>query len=224
MEQLKMYWLYNGGTEAAVELPKNLSFSNYRGEEDVAPWLEICRNGLIQDTAGTEIFERAILKQDGVRPERDLFFLDDCGEHIGTFTAYRIPGTDMGDFHMVSIRTDQRGKRFSRYLCERAIRKFIDDGCRSAVLTTDDWRLGAIKSYLSAGWLPVEYDTGMEERWRNVLRELKIDSVRMLTDDGKEYKIIDAAKEKPHCDAMVLECVDLVEEFLREYGKIGSDD
>ncbi len=27
-------------------------------------------------------------------------------------------------------------------------------------------------------------------------------------------------EKKPHCDAMVLECVDLVEEMLRKYGKL----
>lgn len=62
MEQLKMLWVDNGDP-AAAGFPDSLSFSNYRGEEDIADWLEICRNGLIKDAAGTEAFDRSILKR-----------------------------------------------------------------------------------------------------------------------------------------------------------------
>ena len=185
MKQLKMYWL---GKEPAsyAALPEGFSFSNFREEKEIEDWLLICRNGLISDEKGREVFFRTIVETAGIVPERDLFFLDDRGEHIGTFTAYRLPGTETGDFHMVSIRSDYRGRSLSRFLSERAIRKFVEDGCRTAVLTTDDWRLGAIKSYLAAGWLPVIYDTGMTERWESVLNTLKLSNVQAVSDDGKE--------------------------------------
>ena len=77
-----------------------------------------------------------------------------------------------------------------KYLNFITLKHLFAKGVNYIVLTTDEWRKGAVKSYLSGGFLPVEYDTGMEERWAAVLEEYGIDSVQMLNEDATPYKII----------------------------------
>ena len=59
------------------------------------------------------------------------------------------------------------------------------------LLTTDEWRKGAVKSYLSAGFLPGEYAQGMQDRWEAVLEEYGIDSVQMLYEDTTPFRVIE---------------------------------
>jgi len=57
-------------------------------------------------------------------------------------------------------------------------------------LTTDDWRIPAIVGYLKAGFHPVLYDEGMEERWRAVCDKLDIHGIEMLDEKGQGTGII----------------------------------
>ena len=50
--------------------------------------------------------------------------------------------------------------------------------------------MAAVKSYLSAGFLPVEYAEGMVDRWEKVLATYHIDHIQMLNEDGTPYKVI----------------------------------
>jgi hypothetical protein len=58
-------------------------------------------------------------------------------------------------------------------------------GVPYTVLTTDDHRLAAIKTYLDAGFLPVLYndpDSDMRARWDKVLTDLHYGPVEYLSD------------------------------------------
>ena len=57
-------------------------------------------------------------------------------------------------------------------------------------LTTGEGRPAAVKAYLTAGFLPVEYDEGMVERWEKVLKTYNIDKIQMLNEDGTPFKVI----------------------------------
>ena len=189
MAQLKMYWF--PGTPIVDEpLPEGYSFSNYRSEADKKDWCEICRNGLIGDDDDTTAFDNAIYSREDINPYEDVFFLDYNGEHIGTVTAYLIRSENKGDMHMVAIRNDFRGRKLSKYLCILTCKKLEATGCKFIELTTDEWRKGAVKGYLNAGFIPVEYDEGMEERWSLVLEDYGIDSVKMVNEDGSFYKTV----------------------------------
>lgn len=192
MAQLKMYWFPGTGIKE-YELPEGYSFSNYKDEKDIDAWVEICRNGLVGDgEAGYENYKSAILGRPDIVPERDMFFLDYNGEHIGTITAYVHSEDNTGDVHMVSIRTDYRGKGLAKYLNMKALQHLSQFDITHAHLTTDEWRKGAIKGYLNAGFLPVEYDEGMEERWLAVFEDMKIDGkYQMVNDDCTPYKMLE---------------------------------
>ena len=191
MQQLKMYWL-PGTPIQADPLPEGYSFSNYHTESDKEAWAACCRNGLISDDkSAEEAFNDAIGSWTDICPEEDVFFLDYQGEHIGTVTAFVREDTGAGDVHMVGIRTDFRGKGLGKYLNQKAVQTLAERGVPYTLLTTDEWRKSAVKSYLSAGFLPVEYAEGMQDRWEAVLEEYGIDSVQMLYEDGKPFRVIE---------------------------------
>ena len=142
------------------------------------------------DDADEAAFDDRITDDENINLYEDVFFLDHNGEHIGTVTAFMIKERNVGDMHMVGIRTDYRGKGLAKYLNFITLKHLFAKGVKYIVLTTDEWRKGAVKSYLSGGFLPVEYDEGMEERWAAVLEDYGIDSVQMLNEDATPYKII----------------------------------
>lgn len=190
MSQLKMYW-FPGTPIKEYELPEGYSISTYKNIKDRDAWVEICRNGLVGDgEEGYNGFAGAIASMVDIDPERDVFFLDHNGEHVATVTAFVYSEHNTGDVHMVSVRTDYRGKGLSKYLTMIALKHLSQYDIKFVQLTTDEWRKAAVTGYLNAGFRPVEYDIGMEERWADVLEERNIDSVEMYYEDGSFYKNI----------------------------------
>ena len=94
---------------------------------------------------------------------------------------------------MVACHTDARGNKLGEALLARAMAKLKEEmpgENRITRLTTDDWRLPAIKGYIRAGFLPVLYDDDMEERWRRILGELGFSGIPMVTEDGCDTGIL----------------------------------
>lgn len=105
-------------------------------------------------------------------------------------TAFSDPNTRLGDMHMVGIRPDFRGKGLGKYLNQITLCHLRERDITAVFLTTDEWRVAAVKSYLRAGFLPVQYDVGMQERWEAMLETLGIDHVQMLNEDGTPFRTI----------------------------------
>ena len=182
-----MYRMY--GTPYTEEpIPEGYSISNYKDEADKLAWCECCKNGLVGDDADEKAFDKDILSRN-LDPHEDVFFLDYGGEHIGTVTAF-VNDDGIGDMHMVAVRSDFRGKGLAKYLNYITFRHMDEKGVPYTFLTTDEWRKGAVKSYLNGGFLPVNYAEDMEKRWSDVLEEYGIDSVQMLNEDATPYKTI----------------------------------
>ena len=91
--------------------------------------------------------------------------------------------------HMVGIRKDFRGRGLAKYLSYIAL-KSLEPLHVTVSLTTGEARVAAVKSYLSAGFLPVEYAEGMVDRWEKVLAAYGIDRIQMLNEDGTPFKVI----------------------------------
>ena len=192
MAQLIMYWL-KGTPVKEYELPEGYSISNYSCEADKAAWVECCKNGLVSDDEKPEFFDECVGGRDDVVYETDVFFLDHNGEHVGTVTAIRHPEGNHGEVHMVGIKTEYRGKGLGKYLNSVAVKKLSEQGVDFIELTTDEWRKGAVKSYLTAGFIPVEYDEDMKARWEWMLCELGVDSVDMVYEDCSFCRRVEAA-------------------------------
>ncbi|MBQ8186993.1 MAG: GNAT family N-acetyltransferase [Clostridia bacterium] len=160
------------------------------GEEEI--WLEICRHGLVAPDC-TDAWDWAIIARENLVPERDLFFA--CREDdipMATTIGYVRPN-GIGDIHMVACHTDARGNRLGESLLGHAMAKLkaeMPGENRITRLTTDDWRLPAIKGYIRAGFLPVLHDDDMQGRWTKVLAELGFSGIEMVTEDGESTGVI----------------------------------
>ena len=195
MAQLKMYWL-KGTPVQELSLPGGYSFSHYKSPSDKTAWVECCKNGLVADDADEGAFDNRILGKEDCSPETDVFFLDFGGEHIGTATAVFHPERRCGELHMVGIRSDFRGRGLVKYLNAAAVKKLAAQGVDYIFLTTDEWRASAVKSYFAAGFVPVEHDEGMKERWEFMLSELKIDGADMVNEDASFCRRLSPSADK----------------------------
>lgn len=189
MEQLKMYRL-SGTPVEPIKLPEGYTISNYSKPSDRTDWCNCCKNGLLEDDADEKMYVELIEKVAGIDPYRDVFFLDYAGAHVATITAYMMDA-QIGYLHMASVLPAHRGKGLSKALVRLALMHLEPRNPRFIELTTDDWRETAIRSYLHEGFLPVEYDIGMQDRWEAMLEKLNIDDeITMLYDDATVYRKI----------------------------------
>lgn len=185
-----MYWL-PGTPITQYELPEDYTVSSYKTEADIAAWCECCNNGqLIAENEGEAAFKREIADRSDIDLYRDVFFLDYKNEHIGTVTAFVHSDDNTGDMHMVAIKEEFRGRGLAKYLTMLTLNHLSECGVKYIHLTTDDFRESAVKSYLSGGFLPVEYELGMQDRWEIMLEKCGIESAQMLYEDASVYKTI----------------------------------
>ncbi len=197
MAQLKMYYLPTTPLKWA-ELPEGYSYSHFDPETDLHKWCDCLRNGnLIGDRTDEQMYFDEIINFKVINPAEDILFLDYMGEHIGTATAFVYPDNNMGDMHQVGIREDFRGRGLAKYLSQIVIRTLLERKVKFIALTTGEGRPAAVRSYLSAGFQPVEYDYRMESRWRAFMRTHGIERLDMLYDDGSPYKTIYKDEEPP---------------------------
>lgn len=190
MAQLKMYRLWNTPVKE-LTLPEGYSFAHFVPGRDEHAWCECLRGGHLIDTrTDEEAYRDEIINFKDIVPETDIWFIDYNGEHIGTATGFIFAETNIGDMHQVGIKEGFKGRGLAKYLSYIVLSDLKKRGARFVSLTTSESRVPAVKSYLSAGFLPVEYDEGMEERWKGVISSFGIDSIQMLNEDGEPYKII----------------------------------
>ncbi len=196
MELLKMYRCLKDDIKPYA-LPEGYSLSLYSGQDDAGAWCACLRGGeLIDETDNEKAFAHEILGIKAIVPDKDIIFLDHAGEHIGTVTAFSM-GNGFGDLHMVGIREDFRGKGLSKYLVNAALIKLKNEGIAFACLTTGERRPNALRCYISEGFLPVEYDYLMADRWRAVIGNLGIESIDMLYENGDYFKTLHAGEKEP---------------------------
>ncbi|MFV0401738.1 MAG: GNAT family N-acetyltransferase [Oscillospiraceae bacterium] len=118
-----------------------------------------------------EELDEVILNHFGVRPE-GVFLAWMDGEIVGTTTGYFNPNGS-GTIHMVSALEKAKGRGLGKILCQHAMTYLVENGCREIVLTTDDPRLPAIRTYLRLDFQPVVKDEAMEQRWKAVFEKLE---------------------------------------------------
>jgi len=179
MRQLKMYWQRQPIAE--FSLPSGYRVERYRLPEDREQWLDIVYDG--RADRDPTAFDRTITQYPDVVAERDVFFIAVESEYVATITAVYHPLEKMGYVHMVFAKEKVRGQGIGNFMNSLALRRLCEYDCAWVYLTTDDYRKPAIKSYLRAGFLPVDYDDDMPGRWQAIIDELQIPQVDMLHDD-----------------------------------------
>ena len=179
MKQLKMIRYKGEYTKRA--LPEGYSFSFFvESKEDIAAWCDICRAAnMVKSENNEESFDKIIRSVKGIEPEKDLFcVVDDKGRRVATSTLIHNKEKNTGYLHMVAAVPDVRNKGIGHAMLSFAIAMAEERGIEYCILTTDDYRLPAIKNYLVGGFLPVIYD-GLDEemrtRWSEVAKNLGIE-------------------------------------------------
>ena len=170
MEQLKM-----ARDDSMVEefsFPEGFYMRSYiKGDE--LGWCRCMIDGSLGvEEIKEEIFAKKMLKDKSVNPDNIFFLISPENEIAGSVTYQYTDDKTIGFIHMVGIESRYLGRKLALPMHLYVIKKILDDGVKQIFLTTDDWRLPAIKVYLNAGFAPVLYQPDMEERWNQVMAKL----------------------------------------------------
>ena len=153
---------------APLTLPENITIHTER-EDSVENWTKIIVDSFKSDGFN---YEKTIRESLGYRPE-GVFFAALNGEDAATATAVEKdihPG--YGWIHMVGALSSARGHKLGYYVVLAALHDIRSRGMNMAGLTTDDWRIPAIKTYLALGFEPWCEHESHPERWEKIMAEL----------------------------------------------------
>ena len=190
MSSLKMYNFHPQAK--GLTLPEGFTVTKFTSEDQIAEWVDICCDGenpLVARETGYEKFIQELTKLDGPDPYRDTYFIEKDGEKIATFTVVpNMWSTGMGYIHMVACKAAYRGQGIGKFIADTSLQKLMDMGKEKIFLLTGDARKAALRTYIKAGFLPVNYidDEGkdMVDRWQKIVNDLKLESLELLDNDG----------------------------------------
>lgn len=156
----------NLGSLPDIDMPEGYDLRTYQ-PGDEASWAEIMNTGVGEWTADTCL--EKLTGQPRFIPD-GLFFATFEGKPVGSACAWRKSAEEWesGYLHMVCVLPEHRGKQIGHALNLAALRWFRDRGFKEVWLSTDDWRIPAIKSYLRLGFEPFYPDDSHRERWQAV--------------------------------------------------------
>lgn len=156
-------------------------------ENEGAAWVQICQAAGLIGSSGPDFdqcWEKMMGSDPGVKSENVFFVCDPSGTPVATATARLIPQEErshyppsanaLGYLHYVAATPQCRGTGAGSAATAAVLKRLEALGLGDCVLTTDDFRLPAIKIYLRMGWLPVLHDTDMRARWERVLGQLGV--------------------------------------------------
>lgn len=180
MEQLIMNWtLAPNRASYPVKLPEGFTFRKFLdNDEDIEAWLDIVQYGLTEGRGNRDTFRILMLEHANYDPDGVFFILKE-GKPCATMSVFCDTETLDGYLHMVCAAPSARGYGIGTALARLAVNELIARGMKTARLTTDDFRLPAIRTYLNAGFVPqLSGSEDFPERWDNVLKKLQESSAR----------------------------------------------
>jgi mycothiol synthase len=186
MEQLKMIRFFDKADNArspAYRIPEGF-FIREATEKDGADWCKCCLNGELNvNECSFDIFKQRMLDDSTVSINNIFMICDNNGNVAGTATARRPTENhyeNIGILHMVAVADEYKGKGLAGPVCEAAVNRVRSMGYKGCYLSTDDFRLPAIKTYLKLSFIPIITDDEMRVRWEKVLKQLNIKSVKAV--------------------------------------------
>ncbi len=150
------------------KLPADISLHTHRKGDD-AVW-----EALIEQCFGEHYgFEQNVSSCNGYAPTH-VFYLERGGEYIAVSAAVEQPDfPNEGWLHFVGVAPFARGMGLAAHTVLASLYCFYARGFKSVVLSTDDFRIPAIKTYLALGFEPIILDESHPERWRKVMDTIK---------------------------------------------------
>lgn len=167
--QLEMVWPEQRLQDVPpVELPYGFGLRTFQPADEAAYYGLLARANL----------ERFPLDWWVLHMLPDGFFLveeEGSGKLVATCLAAHHP-TDRhpfgGQLGWLAADQDYTGRGLGYAVSAAVTRRLVTAGYRRIYLTTDDFRLAAIKIYLKMGWVPLLYQEDMADRWKAVCNKL----------------------------------------------------
>ena len=172
MDQLIMRW-NNGGTLPDMPDFGEFSLRSFDGSDtDIEKWLDVVQYGLTEKREDAGFFASCMLSHKNLEFDK-IFMVEHEGDAAATLTVICDYDKKEGYIHMVGCKPQYRGRGLGRALCVLSVRTLIISGMKTAYLTTDDFRIPAIKSYLRAGFFPDLSTEDFAIRWEKIFSDKK---------------------------------------------------
>lgn len=155
-------------------IPEGYAVRTYRPGDEPA-WCRIME-GHVGENWTLEKCRDRLTQTDRFKPE-NLFFITHEGRPIASTCAWTSDkvGPETGVVHMVAALPEHRGHGLGHLLNALVLHRLKELGHQNAYLLTDDWRLAAIKTYIVAGFRPLNTHESHPERWDKIFEQLGID-------------------------------------------------
>lgn len=171
-QQLQMVWPSRLlASPPAIDLAEGYSLRTYRPGDEASFYR-------VMDRAGFEDWNDEILRPwlAKILPAGWFFVEHQLSDQIvATAMTTHNPSTLHpfgGELSWVAADPAHRGNGLGTAVCSAVVARFLAAGYRNIYLKTDDWRLPALKIYLTLGFLPLLYTPEMEQRWQIVCQQL----------------------------------------------------
>ena len=132
----------------------------------------------LMDLAGFKDWDDEVLRPwfTMILPDGWYFIVDRASDElVATAMAHHRPD-DLhpfaGSLGWLAGHPDHAGKGLGMAVSAAVVRRLLQAGYRNIYLFTEDWRLAALKIYLTLGWVPLLYMPDMEGRWHTVCDKL----------------------------------------------------
>lgn len=151
---------------------------------DEAHWCAIME-GNIGSGWSVDRCRSSLLDDDRFSPHNLVFIVTDQGLPVATACAWCRQGdSSEGQLHMVAAVASHRGKGLGGVINTAVLHRLAELGFRSAHLLTDDFRIPAIRSYLTSGFRPHYTHASHGPRWESVLQSIGLSTDELS--DGPE--------------------------------------
>lgn len=177
---------------APAEYPEaygDFSFRRFNGsDEDKQAWVDICKGSIIGENNDITAYDRCMTNEVGYDGNY-VFLVEEDGKPVAT-TSILLWENKVARVHMVAAKPECRGRGVGRLLADIANAAAYESGCEKSTLSTDTFRIPAVKSYLRGGFIPVIIDDEAEERWIKWLTENGYADIPAVDNDYNFLKIL----------------------------------
>lgn len=132
---------------------------------EAACWSHSCIGQFGVESESPEFFER---KMGYSIPYDRIFYACIDDKPVGTATALINDEGNRPFLHYIAVNPEHRGHKLGEALISAVLKKHLEDNLTGCFLTTDDFRVPAIKTYIKLGYLPVLWSDDARERWEKL--------------------------------------------------------
>lgn len=173
MSQLRMAFIADGTLPEIPEIPQGYTLRTYKPEDlDSYCRLRIAA-GFSEWNATAFANYASCLIPNGLMvveaPDGELAASASAEINTKTLWPYN------GNLGWVACNPEHRGKKLGKAVVAAAMRRLLLYGFKRISLSTDDYRIPALATYLKLGWIPYITEPDMPERWNAIAKTLSME-------------------------------------------------